>query len=520
MQGRIGAGEELADGRPGDKVSPGSPLSEEEGASAPAAFFVEEGGVVPAVCVGGLDDFEAQVAAGSNLAAQFECDPTHRMAWIDLAKGPKGEEALRVAVKVGIDSEGTFVSVVSSPAHEVGGDRPVDGVEGKDLFHESAGKFGSEAFAKFDLAKTAAIASALGNDLFDEADEAGAPVSDMILNGEVEDAVVGRFEKDAALGKDFAREWSTRDSGCVREIETKHAGAGRGKGPFEDPLAVAEFAKGGDGGDEIFGAATGKGRPHPGAEGIDLSDFGKKLACFSRPRGGPGPLSRCSGLQGAESLFKVGSDGPGLNAINLAMEEEGGGIEIPRRVDGLKFGQGEATATQLREMRLRRESSQEENVVFPREESGEQLEVMDHGERSFVRVVGPGPDGGAVLGFGIEVKDVRSPPFRPFEEGEALDVVFVEAGGAAPRFVEAGAVALGPTGGEGEGEPLLEGGPVTLFFLFPPAEPAQPIADVGDFVLINAEEDGGALPVTGLAEEVSVVQGIVEICLLKGEAQP
>ena len=50
-------------------------------------MFIEEGRIVVVARVGRFDEFEAQMAAGGDLAAEFEGHPAHRVAGIDLAEG-------------------------------------------------------------------------------------------------------------------------------------------------------------------------------------------------------------------------------------------------------------------------------------------------------------------------------------------------------------------------------------------------------------------------------------------------
>ncbi len=70
---------------------------------------------------------------------------------------------------------------------------------------------------------------------------------------------------------------------------------------------------------------------------------------------------------------------------------------------------------------------------------------------------------------------------------------------------------------------MLEAGapgfPVGLFLLFPAAQPLEPVADVGDFVAVDAVKDGGASWIAGFTEDAAVVVGEVEVGLLEGKGE-
>jgi len=137
---------------------------------------------------------------------------------------------------------------------------------------------------------------------------------------------------------------------------------------------------------------------------------------------------------------------------------------------------------------------------------------------AFVVPSGSGMTHGGFL-VGGEPVDVRGPALGALEEFELGNEVLAEAGAEAGFHVERGAVGLGPARGEGEGEATRESFPVGVAFVFPAAEPFEPVRDVADLVAVDAIEDGGGLGVAEGVEDFRVVAGVVEIGLLESEAE-
>lgn len=291
---------------------------------------------------------------------------------------------------------------------------------------------------------------------------------------------------------------------------------------------VERGIRGSDGdSDDVRGAHPWPWRARPGRAGGFVVERGEEIA---EERGAPrlgiqvgdgrgvtvGDRERGIGdgtRQRSQTFNAVGAPRPGTQVAELATGQrfEGSGF-----VPGDEFGHAETRPVQRSEEFEARPIGREHNVVGVSQEHGQVGEVP--GEGGLVSDgLERGTGGDVSLGERVEEPHGRGAALGLGVDLQVRDELRIEAGGESAFDIHR--ESFGAAGREREAKMSAEGVPVGQAGGLPPAEPLQTVGHMGDFIVVDAVEQGGGFGVAHGPEAIREVAREIEVGLFEGETQ-
>lgn len=215
---------------------------------------------------GAVDDLEAGVAAGLDVAHQFEGETAHGVAGVDFDHGFQVVEAVGAVVDEGIDTEGAEEGGGGEAGFE-GGDEACEAVLEGLGEGGGAGRVAEEIRDAGGRARGAIGSGGIGDELAarvgDEsgvAEDVEAVGATFQLDGEVEHAFEPGFDDEGGAGGEAVADPAELGVEQIGFPEAEGVGAGEAEGFLDDDAVVAAGADAADGvEDGLEGVGGGAG---------------------------------------------------------------------------------------------------------------------------------------------------------------------------------------------------------------------------------------------------------------------